>query len=321
VAELVRWPAALSVPGDVLLGAAAAGWPAGRRTPGLVGASCCLYWAGMALNDWADRDVDAVERPGRPIPSGRVHPAAALALGAGLTAAGLGLAALSGGRRSLAVAVPLAATVWTYDLGSRRPPLAPAAMVAARALDVLLGAGGRPVAIPAAGTVAAHTAVVMGLSAVEVTGGPLAARRARAALAGTTAVTLLATHRPPAGGPASPTRPARRPAAPGAAPWSRAGGLVGLPAVGLWRLGAGPRPDLLATALLGAYAGVVGAAQLAAARDPRPATVQKAVGAGVLGVVPLQAALLARTGARVPALAVAVLWPAARRLSRRVSPT
>ncbi|CAA9277925.1 MAG: hypothetical protein AVDCRST_MAG41-3374, partial [uncultured Corynebacteriales bacterium] len=32
LAELVRLPAALSVPGDVLVGAAAAGWPFGRRT-------------------------------------------------------------------------------------------------------------------------------------------------------------------------------------------------------------------------------------------------------------------------------------------------
>ena len=278
VAELVRWPAALSVPGDVVLGAAAAGWPAGRRTPGLVGASSCLYWAGMALNDWADRDVDSIERPARPIPSGRVRPAAALGLGIGLTAAGLGLAALSGGRRALAVAVPLAGTVWAYDLGTRRAPVGPAAMSAARALDVLLGAGGRPAALPAAGTVAAHTAVVMGLSAVEVSGGPAAARRARAALAGTAAVSTLALLPP-------------------------------------------RRPDPLGAALLAAYAGLVGVAQLAAARDPRPATVQKAVGAGVLGIVPLQAALLARTGARGPALAVAALWPAARRLSRRVSPT
>jgi 4-hydroxybenzoate polyprenyltransferase len=33
VAELVRLPAALSVPGDVLVGAAAAGWPSGAGRP------------------------------------------------------------------------------------------------------------------------------------------------------------------------------------------------------------------------------------------------------------------------------------------------
>ena len=80
LAELVRAPAALSVPGDSLAGAAAAGWPAGRRTALLPVASVSLYWAGMALNDWADRELDAVERPERPIPSGRVAPRTALAL-------------------------------------------------------------------------------------------------------------------------------------------------------------------------------------------------------------------------------------------------
>ncbi|WP_233584022.1 UbiA family prenyltransferase, partial [Micromonospora sp. CV4] len=91
LAELVRAPAALSVPGDVVAGAAAAG-ALNRRTPALAGASVLLYWAGMAANDWADRRLDAVERPERPIPSGRVAPAAAFGLAAGLTAAVLPLA-------------------------------------------------------------------------------------------------------------------------------------------------------------------------------------------------------------------------------------
>ncbi|EWM68193.1 transferase, partial [Micromonospora sp. M42] len=88
LAELVRAPAALSVPGDVLSGAAAAG-SLDRRTPALAGASVLLYWAGMAANDWADRRLDAVERPERPIPSGRVRPSVALGVASGLTAAGL----------------------------------------------------------------------------------------------------------------------------------------------------------------------------------------------------------------------------------------
>ncbi|MGH8867700.1 MAG: UbiA family prenyltransferase, partial [Actinomycetes bacterium] len=76
--ELVRAPAALTVPGDVVAGAAASGWPQGRRTLGLAAASTLLYWSGMALNDWADRTVDAKERPERPVPSGRVPAGVAL---------------------------------------------------------------------------------------------------------------------------------------------------------------------------------------------------------------------------------------------------
>ncbi len=116
LASLVRAPAALSVPGDILAGAAAAGRPLGPRTVGTMASSVCLYWAGMALNDYADAPVDAVERPQRPVPSGRVPRRTALSLACGLTAAGLGLAALSGGRRGLGVALPLTGLVWAYDL-------------------------------------------------------------------------------------------------------------------------------------------------------------------------------------------------------------
>ena len=117
----------------------------------------------MALNDWADRDVDAVERPERPIPSGRVPARTALAVAGGLTVAGLAVAGLAGGRRSLALASVLAAAVWAYDLAPKQGPLSVATMASTRGLDVLLGAsaGGWPAlqraAAPAA-LVALHTA-------------------------------------------------------------------------------------------------------------------------------------------------------------------
>jgi hypothetical protein len=169
--ELVRAPAALSVPGDVVAGAAAAG-TLGLRTAGLAAASVCLYWAGMAANDWADREVDARERPERPIPSGRVSPSDALTAAGWLTAAGLVVAGLAGGRRALAVAVPLAGAVWAYDLKLKQTPAGPAVMAACRGLDVLLGASDGPLgkALPAALTVAAHTYTVTALSRAEVDG-------------------------------------------------------------------------------------------------------------------------------------------------------
>jgi 4-hydroxybenzoate polyprenyltransferase len=272
--ELVRAPAALTVPGDSLAGAAAAGWPFGRRTVGLAASSVCLYWAGMALNDYADRDVDAVERPGRPIPSGRVRPRVALGVAAGLTAAGLGLAALVG-RRAAAVAVPLAGTVWAYDLVLKSTPVGPVAMALARALDVLLGAGSgalRP-AVPAALAVGTHTLAVTVLSRVEVAG---ADRRLPAALLGVTGAVTVAAAR---------------------------------------------RLRFTSAGLLAGYAGTVGAAQLAAVRDPAPRQIQRAVGAGILGLMPLQAALAARAGAPRSAALVAAAFPLARKLARRVSPT
>ncbi|MFF1506606.1 SCO3242 family prenyltransferase [Streptomyces sp. NPDC058326] len=138
-AELLRVSALLSVPGDALAGAVAAGARPGRGTLCAIGASLCLYEAGMALNDWADRAEDAVERPHRPLPSRRITPGAALAASAALTVTGLALAARAG-RPSLAVATALATTVWSYDLGLKHTPAGPATMAAARALDLLLGA-------------------------------------------------------------------------------------------------------------------------------------------------------------------------------------
>jgi 4-hydroxybenzoate polyprenyltransferase len=173
LAELVRAPAALSVPGDVIAGAAAAG-TLRPRTALTAAASVCLYWAGMAANDWADRRLDAEERPERPIPSGRVAPSAAVGVAIGLTATGLGLAALCGGR-AWATAIPLAATIWGYDLVWKDTAAGPAAMAACRGLDVLIGAaasGGRnrDAAVPAL-LMAGHTYAVTELSRHEVHGG------------------------------------------------------------------------------------------------------------------------------------------------------
>lgn len=289
VVELVRAPAALTVPGDALAGAAAAGWPFGAATPVLALSSALLYWAGMALNDYADRDLDAVERPERPIPSGRVRPGFALGLSAGLTAAAIGAAGLAGGRRALGVAVPLAATVWAYDLVLKATPAGPVAMAASRSLDVLLGAGtGRlREALPPAAMVGAHTLAVTALSRREVTGGGPALPAT--SLATTGAVALAAATWPVA---------RRRP--------GRAARLLRQVA------GAG---------LLGSYVSTAGRAQLAAVADPGAERIRRAVGAGILGLIPLQASLAARTGALPTAAAVAAGLPLARRLSRKVSPT
>ncbi|QVQ52415.1 UbiA family prenyltransferase [Spiractinospora alimapuensis] len=288
--SLVRAPAALSVPGDVLAGAAAAGFPYGRRTVAAAGASVCLYWAGMALNDYADRELDAEERPERPIPSGRVTPGQALMTASVLTATGLGLASAAGGRRALGVAAPLAATVWAYDLALKPTVLGPVAMATARGLDVAMGAGAersalRAVALPAA-CMAAHTFAVTGLSRDEVSG--TTSNRVLAPLATTGAVTSAVLWRS--------GRPRR----------SEVGDVRGrVTAVGL---------------ALG-YAATTGRPLLDAMRRPTPQRVRTAVGAGILAMMPLQAALAAGSGAYRGALGLVGAHPLARRLARRVSPT
>ncbi|OLF13563.1 SCO3242 family prenyltransferase, partial [Actinophytocola xanthii] len=190
--QLVRAPAALTVLGDTVAGAAAAGRPLRGRRLLLPLSSAAFYWSGMALNDWADRKLDAEERPERPIPSGRVTPQGALAVAGGLTAAGFGLAAAGGGRDSVALALPLAAAVWTYDTLLKSTAAGPLGMAACRTFDVLMGAGAaglRP-ALPAAVAMGTHTLGVTALSRGEVHGGsPVTAATA---LAGTAAATVAA---------------------------------------------------------------------------------------------------------------------------------
>ncbi|WP_073951767.1 SCO3242 family prenyltransferase [Streptomyces kebangsaanensis] len=287
-AELLRLPALFTVPGDALAGAAAVAGRVDSRTLLAVGSSLCLYEAGMALNDWADRAEDARERPHRPLPSGRVRPAAALTAACAFTAAGLGLASRAG-RPALAVAAPLAATVWAYDLALKHTPAGPVAMAAARGLDLLLGAAatsGRPrAALPSAALLSAHTLAVTAVSRRETTGGSAAAPLA--ALATTATLTGLL----PRGWD---TRPGRRTPTPATA---------------------------LTTALATAYALTSARPCLHAALNPSPPLVQRAVGGGVRAMIPLQAALSARAGAPVTALVTVALAPLARRFARKVSVT
>ncbi|GAA4837366.1 UbiA family prenyltransferase [Kitasatospora terrestris] len=249
----------------------------------LAAASVCLYWAGMALNDYADRQLDASERPDRPIPSGRISPRGALAAASALTAAGLSLSAAAAGRRALTVAVPLAATVWAYDLALKDTRWGPAAMAAARGLDVLMGAGtgflGR--ALPAAAVVAGHTFALTVVSRQETRGAT--ASLPAGALAATCAVGLAAASLPD---PVAP--PARR---------------------------------ATSAALLGGYTAAAGGALLQAVVRPDAAHLKRAVGAGIHAMIPLQAALIARSRPLRAALPLLAAYPLARRLSRKVSPT
>lgn len=170
--QLVRAPAGLTVVGDATAGMAAAGRTGLLPRLGLPAASVLLYWGGMALNDAVDAELDRAERPERPIPSGRVSRRGAVGIASALTVAGLAIAGLTGGRSSLAVAVPLAASVWTYDLVAKRGWTGPIVMGACRGLDVLLGAGrdGTAAAIRPAAVMAGHTASVTTLSRGEVHG-------------------------------------------------------------------------------------------------------------------------------------------------------
>lgn len=109
----------------------------------LLGASVCIYWTGMILNDYFDREIDLEERPGRPLPSGRISASFALKLALILNAVGLALSAVAG-PNSLLIAALLTVCVWLYDGALKKTPLAPVLMGACRFFNVLLGASASP---------------------------------------------------------------------------------------------------------------------------------------------------------------------------------
>ena len=76
-----------------------------------------LYASGTALNDVFDLEVDRDERPGRPLPSGRVSTRTAAWLGGLGLVIGPALALASGSAASGVVAAILAGCILAYDAG------------------------------------------------------------------------------------------------------------------------------------------------------------------------------------------------------------
>jgi 4-hydroxybenzoate polyprenyltransferase len=146
-------------------------------------------------------------------------------------------------------------------------------MAAARSLDVLVGAGNnRRAALPAAAAIGSHILSTTYISRGEVHGSTPTA--ARAALAGTTAITT-----------------------------ATAG------------------TNYVVAAFAGLFVRAVGGAQFAAAKEPSAQNLRKAVGAGIHGLVPLQAAWCARGGKPLVGAGLMAALPLAKALARKVSPT
>ena len=105
----------------------------------LILATIGLYGGGVVMNDVFDAELDAVERPERPIPSGLIAKAEGLALGVILLATGIFFAFLVSDLSGfLAVFITLAALV--YDKwGKHHSVFGPLNMGICRGLNLLLG--------------------------------------------------------------------------------------------------------------------------------------------------------------------------------------
>ena len=136
--RIALFPSAIA---DVLVGISLAhlgGVPLDPEVWLLIPASLGIYHGAMALNDWADREVDARERPERPIPSGAVPSGIALGVAMLLMLGGVMWAAAAGPRAGIWMAA-VATLAALYDVAGRGAIRGPLLLGLCRAGN--LGAG------------------------------------------------------------------------------------------------------------------------------------------------------------------------------------
>lgn len=259
------------VPGGLLAESA-------QSLPWLLLATTGLYGGGITFNDVFDAELDAQERPERPIPSGRVSLWSAALFG-GLLLLGGGAAAAQVSGLSALLAVAIAAAALLYDAVSKHYPwLSPLNMGLCRGGNLLLGLS----AVPAMLTTQwflmlipiAYIGAVTAVSQGEVQGGKRST--------GMTAIALVLIV---------------------------LSGVIGLQFLPTYSaLNAAPFAAL--------FAGLVLPPFVAATRDPSPKTVMTAVKSGVLALIVLDAAIAAGFMGWAYGLLVLALLPVSRLLAK-----
>ncbi|MBI1649185.1 UbiA family prenyltransferase [Hyphomicrobium sulfonivorans] len=124
---------------NVIAASALAGGGALLSTAVTALAISLMYVGGMYLNDAFDREIDARERPERPIPSGSIAPELVFAVGAALLVIGIVLLAFEREEAGLA-GLALGGAIILYNWHHKGNPVAPFVMGLCRAL-VYVAAG------------------------------------------------------------------------------------------------------------------------------------------------------------------------------------
>lgn len=168
---------------DILAGIAIAGFLAsGLHDVQAVGQVICLaiaaiglYGGGVVFNDVFDAELDRLERPERPIPSGVISRGQAIVLGIYLLILGI-LAAFSVGELPGALATAVAISALVYDKwGKHNALLGPVNMGLCRGLNLLMGMSIVPTALKEYGWLAfvpiLYIAAITMISRDEVHGG------------------------------------------------------------------------------------------------------------------------------------------------------
>jgi 4-hydroxybenzoate polyprenyltransferase len=151
--ELLRLPNLFSVPGDVLAGASLAyltqnDWPA---VVSLIFISFFLYAAGLLLNDYFDFSIDQVQRPERPLPSGRISTRSVLIATVVLITLAVVTALAMKRPEVFWTAVILALLIFSYNAFARKIVyIGLLVMGLCRGFNILLGAsiGSHPLSVP-----------------------------------------------------------------------------------------------------------------------------------------------------------------------------
>ena len=164
--QLVRAPNMFTAVTNVFTGYAAVGLPgpSAATIVLLAFSSVCLYTGGVVWNDYCDRDRDKIENPHRPLPSGKVSMAFALALVIGFVAMGVGLAAYVHPLGAL-MALVIVMLMALYNMALKSVPFLGAInMGACRFCNVFLGACAVPLAydkaLPYAGIIMAWVIMI-----------------------------------------------------------------------------------------------------------------------------------------------------------------
>jgi len=136
-----------------------------------IAASICLYAAGVVLNDVFDAPKDLIERPNRPIPSGRIPWQRAAAVGIVLLIGGW-LLAYGAGRTAGVLATALAVSILLYDGLFKSTIIGPLFMGLCRGINVALGfaAAGYTFDNKAGATVAAVAVIAWTIYTMSLTG-------------------------------------------------------------------------------------------------------------------------------------------------------
>ncbi|MBE9460467.1 UbiA-like protein EboC [Dyadobacter subterraneus] len=161
---------------DILAGMAIAGFPFSSFDPALLVVSTLgLYGGGVVMNDVFDAKLDAIERPERPIPSGKVPLQSATILGITLLLIGIAAAAIFSFQSGMIAVVVAALTVLYNRFAKHHVFFGPLTMGMCRGGNLLLGMSVLPESFQQWGFVAllpiAYIGAITLISQDEVHGG------------------------------------------------------------------------------------------------------------------------------------------------------